>query len=518
MRQGGALASFQGTRDAINCKLYPLAKPYGPERIINCHNRKLINPMPSSCNDRPLVVDLDGTLARTDVLVESFLHLLAANPVKAVRAASALLRGKAALKSRLARESLLEIDSLPFSEEVRNFLLAEKAKGRPLYLASAADQVYVEKVAAHFGFFDGAFGSKDGVNLAGRTKAERLCHAFGEGKFDYIGDARVDEPVWRKAAGVYVANARPRHLTRITQWAPHAVALGSRRPRARDYLEALRPHQWLKNILIYVPALAAHQLGASLFASAIAFLSFSLCASSVYILNDLLDLKNDRAHARKQLRPFAAGRLPLAAGAFMIPCLLLGSISLALFLPLRFIAVLAGYYALTCAYSFHLKRRMLVDVFALACLYGARVMAGAAACGINLTPWLIAFAVFLFLSLALVKRCSELHDRQSMGAGNPVGRGYVVEDLPLLQVMSIASGYMSVLVMALYVNGENVRMLYSHPTRLWVLCVLLLYWVSRVSLVTHRGEMHDDPIIFAVTDRVSRLLAIGSGVVVLASI
>jgi 4-hydroxybenzoate polyprenyltransferase len=300
--------------------------------------------------------------------------------------------------------------------------------------------------------------------------------------------------------------------------APHVTALGPPAHSWRDLAASLRPYQWLKNLLICVPALGAHQLGWPLLASAIAVLSFSLCASSVYVLNDLLDLKSDRAHIRKRLRPFAAGRLPLNFCWIMIPGLLLASLALAVFLPLPFLGALLGYYGLTCAYSLFLKQRMLVDVVALACLYGARLIAGAGAAVVTLSPWLTAFAMFLFLSLALVKRCSELEHHRRTRTGNPVGRGYVLEDLPLLQVMSIASGYLAVLVLALYVSSDDVIILYRHPTMLWLICVLLLYWVSRVALVTHRGEMHDDPVIYAVTDRTSRFVAIACAVVVLASI
>jgi 4-hydroxybenzoate polyprenyltransferase len=468
--------------------------------------------------NNPLVVDLDGTLIRTDLLFEAFFQLLASHPLKALAAVAALKGGKAALKAHLADESLIEVETLPLNEDVLAFLSAEKAKGRPLYLASAADKRYVEAFASHLGFFDGAFGSEASLNLTGSAKAERLCELFGEGGFDYIGDAPVDEAVWRKAAGVYIANASPRHLAAVQTWAPHAQSVGTRAHPWRDYLKSLRLHQWLKNILVFVPALAAHQFGWPLLASVIAFLSFSLCASSVYVLNDLLDLKSDRAHVRKRLRPFASGRVPLVRGIVMVPILLMTSLALALFLPSPFLVALAGYYTLTCAYSFLLKRKLLVDVVALACLYGARLVAGGAAASVVLSPWLTAFAIFLFLSLALVKRCSELVDSRAAGAGDPVGRAYRIGDLPLLQVMSVASGYVAVLVLALYVSSDDVRALYSHPDRLWLLCVLLLYWLSRVALLTHRGAMHDDPVIFAVTDRVSQVVALACGLVVLASI
>lgn len=473
--------------------------------------------MDRKISPNPLIADVDGTLLKTDLLLESFFELLAHRPRKALSAITALKDGKAALKARLAELAMIEVETLPLNEDVLAFLKAEKAAGRPLYLASAADKRYVEALAAHVPLFNGVFGSEPGLNLAGSSKAKVLCDAFGEGQFDYIGDAPVDEAVWRRASGVYIANASSRHLAAVRQWAPHAMPIGTRSNGWRDYLKVLRAHQWLKNILVFAPTFAAHEFGWPLIASVIAFVSFSLCASSVYILNDLLDLRGDRAHVRKRQRPFASGRVPLVTGIALVPVLLLISLAFALFLPPAFCAVLAGYYALTCAYSFLLKRKLLVDVVTLACLYGARLMAGAAAASVVLSPWLIAFAIFLFLSLALVKRCSELVDRKQAGRGDPVGRAYRLDDLPLLEIMAVASGYVAVLVLALYVHSDEVRVLYDHPDRLWLLCVPLLYWVSRVSLLTHRGGMHDDPVIFAVTDRVSQLVAVICGLVMLAS-
>jgi 4-hydroxybenzoate polyprenyltransferase len=281
----------------------------------------------------------------------------------------------------------------------------------------------------------------------------------------------------------------------------------------RDYLRALRIHQWLKNILVFAPAVAAHQFDGALFACLLAFISFSLCASSAYILNDLLDLRSDRIHPRKRLRPFAAKRIPIWHGLVLFHVLLLGSVAIALFLPVKFMLVLAGYFFLTCAYSLDLKRRMLVDVLALAGLYGSRLAAGSAAAEVPLSPWLVAFALFLFFSLALVKRIAELTDHLDKGKGTPLGRGYRLGDLPILQSMSMASGYVAVLVLALYINSEAVGQLYRHPDRLWLNCVLLLFWISRMITVAHRGRMHDDPLVFAATDRLTQLVAVSCAIV-----
>jgi 4-hydroxybenzoate polyprenyltransferase len=282
-------------------------------------------------------------------------------------------------------------------------------------------------------------------------------------------------------------------------------------------MRTLRAHQWLKNLLVFAPALAAHRPDA-LPTGILAFISFSLCASSMYILNDLVDLRNDRAHPRKRLRSFAAGRIPIVHGVALVPVLLLGSLLVTLFLPAEFALVVTTYFILTCAYSLDLKRRMLVDVVALACLYGSRLLAGSSATGIPLSPWLLAFALFLFFSLALVKRCAELVDNLEKGKGDPKGRGYRLDDLQILGSMATASGYVSVLVLALYINSDAVSKLYPHPDRLWLNCILLLFWVSRMIMITHRGGMRDDPLVFAATDRVSQLILLGCAIVTISAI
>jgi 4-hydroxybenzoate polyprenyltransferase len=280
--------------------------------------------------------------------------------------------------------------------------------------------------------------------------------------------------------------------------------------RLRAGLRALRLHQWAKNLLVFVPLVAAHRLGdGSLFVDAVlAFLAFGLCASSAYVLNDLVDIKADRRHPRKRLRPFASGVLPPGAGVVLVPALLAASIAIALALPGRFLLVLAGYYALTLAYSFALKRIVLVDAVALAALYAARILAGAQAVQLPLSNWLLLFAVFLFFSLALVKRYAELDALRKEGRLDAAGRDYQVADLPILHSLGTASAAACVLVLALYLNSPAVLALYREPNALWLLCVLLLYWLSRVWLKGHRGEMHDDPVVFALKDRVSLCVAL----------
>lgn len=454
----------------------------------------------------PLVVDLDGTLIKSDLLIESFFSLLTVRPAAALRGVLRLRDGRAALKACLADQAVLDLHTLPFDTDVLRFLRQEKAKGRRIYLASAADERFVKAIADHVGLFDGAFGSGAGTNLASRAKAELLCREFGAGGFDYIGNAEADIPVWRCCARPVAANAPARLLRRLRGDHPGLLVLGGRQPGLRDYARALRLHQWLKNLLVFVPLLAGHVLTAEALGLAVlSFVSFSLCASSVYLLNDLLDLAHDRNHATKRHRPLASGAVPLPHAVALIPLLLIAALALGLAASLPFLAVLLAYYLTTMAYSLFLKRRLLLDVMTLSLLYALRMVAGGVAVGVPLSPWLIGFAIFLFLCLAIIKRYTELGGCARQGKEMPPGRGYLVSDAPMLGSLGAASGYGAVVVLALYINGPEVGALYRAPQYLWLVCLLMLYWVSRALMLAHRGEMHDDPVIFAVQDRVSLL-------------
>ncbi len=276
---------------------------------------------------------------------------------------------------------------------------------------------------------------------------------------------------------------------------------------ARLWLRAMRLHQWLKNLLILVPLLASHRLGEPivLFEALIAFICFGMCASSAYILNDIVDLAHDRHHPTKSRRPFASGQLPVKAGVIVFPLLLIGALVGAyLFLPWRFSAALATYYTVTVIYSFWLKRHAVVDVVTLALLYTLRVAAGALVFNLVLTFWMAAFSMFIFLSLALAKRHAELFGARTTGVTDRArGRGYFPDDLEVISSLGAASGYLSVMVLALYIQDASTAALYRYPQLIWVACPILLYWISRIWLLTHRGEMHDDPVVFAIRDRAS---------------
>jgi 4-hydroxybenzoate polyprenyltransferase/phosphoserine phosphatase len=468
----------------------------------------------------PLCVDLDGTLIRGDVLLESLMILIKRNPLYLFCIPMWLMRGKAGFKAAVAARVSLDPATLPYNRGLIDWLNLERAAGRCLWLCTATNEHLAELVADHLGIFTGVLASDERVNLAGAGKAERLVEHFGEGGFDYCGNERRDLAIWKRAHGaIVVGGGRKLELEAGSQ--THLVrTFPSSSRKLRAVIRALRPHQWAKNALLLVPLLAAHRLGdaRALTSAGLAVLAFCACASSVYILNDLLDLGADRAHPRKSKRPFAAGDLSIGVGLTLAPCLLAVAVLLALFLPLKFAAVLAAYCALTSAYSFYLKRFLLVDALALDGLYTLRIIAGAVAIGVSLSFWLLLFSVFLFLSLAFVKRFAELDALRRQQGLRAAGRGYYVEDLNVLQSLGSAAGYLSVLVLALYINSPEIEALYRRPKLVWMLCVLMLYWISRVWMMAQRGHMHDDPVVFALKDRQSLAIGLCSAITVVMAV
>ncbi len=456
----------------------------------------------------PLALDLDGTVSRTDTLIESALQLLAHNPLAFAAALPGVAAGPAAFKHRIAEVAALDPACLVYNQDVLGLARAARAEGRPVYLVTAADQDVADAVAAHLGVFDGVIASHGGLNLKGAAKAAALVARFGPGGFDYAGDASADRPVWRAARRAIVVGAKSGLLAQAKAECADVTAVGqapSAMAQARLLVRALRVHQWAKNVLVFVPLFAAHLFTVPALArELLALVAFSCCASSVYVLNDLLDLPHDRLHARKRNRPFASGALNLALAPALIAATLLGAFVTAAFLPGRFLLMLLIYYVCTLSYSFALKRRMVWDVMMLAGLYTIRVFAGAAAVSVPVSPWLLAFSMFLFFCLAVVKRLAEITGHVRDGRTDKIsGRGYMPGDIDMLRSMATASGYMSVLVLALYVNSPELLPLYKYPSALWVLCPILLFWVSRVLMLSHRGDMHDDPVIFALRDPTS---------------
>jgi 4-hydroxybenzoate polyprenyltransferase len=459
----------------------------------------------------PLVVDLDGALLRSDLLVETGLLLLRDRPRQMLLPFGWLTRGKAFLKHKLAERADLDVTVLPYDEAVLAFIREAHAQGRQVVLATASHERLAGEVARHLGVFDEVLASHSGLNLAGEAKRDALLARYGEKGFDYLGNSRDDLPVWRVARKAFAANASPGCEKKARALGNFEGVISCGSAGARDWIKALRLHQWLKNLLIFVPLLAAHRYTELplLLQATLAFFCFGLCASSVYLLNDLLDLRDDRHHARKRLRPFASGRLSPFSGLLVFPLLLCLAFAIALcWLPTAFVLGVLAYYGLTLAYSLWLKRLMAVDVMALATLYTLRIIIGGITLGIPLSFWLLVFSMFIFLSLALVKRYAELFSlREGEGGdGKARGRGYHVEDFPMIMALGAASGYTAVMVLALYINDPATRQYYQHPEFIWFSCLLLLTWISRVWILAHRGMMHEDPVIFAARDRISLVI------------
>jgi 4-hydroxybenzoate polyprenyltransferase len=467
----------------------------------------------------PLCVDMDGTLVRTDLLLESVLALLKRNPLYLFALPFWLSRGRAHLKCEVVRRVRVEISGLPWDHRVLDLLEAERGR-RPLVLCTASDQLVANAVAQHLGCFDGVMASDGSRNLSGRNKADTLVEVYGERGFDYAGNEARDLAIWKHARQAYIVNAGNGLEARVRRVSEVASILPRENAGVRTWFKALRIHQWLKNILVFVPLLAAHKFlqPTAVVHTIAAFVIFGVCASGVYVLNDLLDLGADRVHPRKRKRPFASGRLPLTAGIAAAPLLTLVAFAAAYLLDPRFALVLLGYYVLTLAYSFKLKQIAMLDVLMLAGLYTVRIIAGNAAIETGLSFWLLAFSMFLFLSLALVKRYTEVVAQSGGGHKQIKGRGYAASDAVLLATFGGASGYLSVLVLALYIDSTASAALYRHPQWLWLTCPLLLYWISRVWIIAHRGAMNDDPVVFAVTDNVSRAVLVLCAIVALLAI
>jgi len=473
-----------------------------------------MDPMAKS---HPLVVDLDGTLVKTDLLVESFFALIKRNPFYVLAIPFWLLKGKAFLKQQIHQRTNLDVGNLPYHEPFLAYLKDQRARGRRLVLATGNDQHIARQVAGHLQLFDSVLASDGVVNLTRRAKQTRLVAEYGEKGFDYAGDSRDDLDAWSSARRAILVNA-PDSVSRRTARVTEIEQIFSREgSRAMPFLKALRLHHWLKNVLVFVPLVLAYRyaepgLPGKAF---LAFLSFGLSASCVYLINDLADLPADRRHPRKRMRPFASGQLSLLWGLVLAPLLLFASMILACFLPLPFLAVLLLYFFLNLGYSFTMKQVAILDVIVLAGLYTMRIMAGSAAVSIWPSAWLGAFALFIFFSLALVKRYAELVLMRKTHGEDVQVRGYLGIDGELLAAMGAGSGYLAVLVLALYISSATAELLYKHQAFIWLLCPLLLYWISYVWLIAHRGRMDDDPLVFAIKNPVSQIVAVLAVVIIL---
>jgi 4-hydroxybenzoate polyprenyltransferase/phosphoserine phosphatase len=467
-----------------------------------------------------LCVDLDGTLIYTDSFLESFFRLVKQRPDALFWCLLWLMKGRAHLKRKIAERARLNPAELPYNPELLAFLEAERAIGTRIVLATGADQSIAAGVSEHLGLFDEVLASNGTVNFTGTRKSEILTARFGAGRFRYVGNSRADMPVWRSAAEAIVCNANGSVLRRLErEGIPTERVFPQLRNTAALIARALRMYQWPKNLLILVPLFLSHRLGHVdlLLQGLTAMAAFCCCASALYLVNDLLDLPADRAHPRKRLRPFASGKLSLWVGIALAPSLIAIAILLGGLLGADFLVVLAIYASLSTGYSFFVKETALLDVCLLGGLYVVRIFAGGAAMGIQISSWTLGYSMFLFLSLALLKRYVELLMLSSNKQTAARGRGYVVADAPILACFGAAAGCVAALLLALYIESDEVRLLYTHPQRLWLLCGIHFFWVSRVWLLANRGEMHHDPVLFALKDRATYWLGLlAAGIALLA--
>lgn len=466
----------------------------------------------------PLYVDLDGTLTYTDLLFESVLLLIKRNPLYLFLCCIWLLRGRGNLKAQIASRIELDVSLLPYNNELLAYLQHQHVAGRRLILASASDRTLVQRVADYLGIFDAVLASDAATNLKSKIKLQAIVADSGENGFAYAGNAAPDLAVWAHAAELIVVNASPAIVAQAQSLKAPALIIPPRPFQWRLLIKALRLHQWAKNALLFVPLMAAHDLNADRWlATLLAFLAFGMCASATYIINDLFDLASDRAHPRKQARPFAAATLTIPFGVVLLAVLLPLSLWLAAAISLPFFGLMLLYVVVTLLYSARLKQIAIIDVLVLASLYTHRILAGGQVSDVVISNWLLAVSLFMFLSLALVKRCAELEFMSGDGHVSLAGRGYRTSDLSYLIAMGIASGFVAVMLLALYVDSQVGGAMYPHAEILWLILPLMLFWVMRLWLKVSRLEIQDDPLLFAITDRSSWVVAILVACVALAA-
>jgi len=460
-------------------------------------------------NNIPLCIDLDGTLVKTDMLMESLILLIKSNPLIILFLPIWLMRGLPYFKDKIFSKVSHQVEHLPYNLELIEYAKNEKANGRKIILVTASPQSIANSIGEFLGIFDEIYGTQTEFNLKGSRKSAFLVNLFGEKGFVYAGDSNADLKVWLKSYEAIIISNSSAFISKVMRICNVEKVFGEKKSKIKLFIKQIRVYQWVKNVLILLPIAMAHNFSSSnLMNGILAFVSFSLAASSVYVLNDLFDLSSDRAHPRKKKRPFASGDIPLIHGFILTPLLIIISYSIGFCVNIDFILVLSFYLFLTTLYSFKLKKIVAVDIIILASLYTIRLIAGSVATEVFISKWLLAFSMFTFFGLALLKRYTELLLIDSMNKTATKGRGYYVGDSEIVLPAGIGSGLLAVLVFALYVNSPEVIALYNSPTILWLIAPLLLFWVLHVWLKAKRGEMTDDPIVFTVKDRTSQVIGL----------
>jgi 4-hydroxybenzoate polyprenyltransferase len=457
----------------------------------------------------PLVVDLDGTLTPTDTLHESLIQMIKQAPISLLLSFLVLIKGKAAFKDAIAKHVQLDPIQLPWRHDLLDYLRSEKAKGRPIILATAAHTSIAKKVADHFGFFDKVLATEEGNNLKGAAKLQSIRSEVGE-EFTYAGDSKADLPIWKYSRSAILVGTDSKITAEVKLNTLVEREFANEVANPKVWLRAFRIHQWLKNLLLFVPLLTAFSYpdANNFITMCVAFFAFSIAASGTYVLNDLWDLGSDRQHPRKRSRPFASATLPVVHGLGISICALFIAFTLSNFVTPRFTLMLLLYVVLTTIYSWVLKTYVLIDVIMLSLLYTLRIIAGSMAVAVPVSSWLLAFSVFIFLSLALVKRCAELVSMEEVGTDGARGRDYRVSDLVILWPMGVGAALSAVVVFGLFISAPETQARYTSPQILWLVAIGLIYWLARLWIKTSRGEMHDDPVVYAIKDTASRFVVL----------
>jgi len=473
-------------------------------------------PLPAG-SPLPLVLDVDGALLGTDLLHETAIAYVKGNPLRVVLLIWWLFLGKAVLKRRLAERVVIDVRGLPVNEALADYALAAHESGRTVCLATAADELLALKLVQRFSFIDFVIASDGAANLKGHAKADALVERFPDG-FAYAGDSKSDLHVWRRAEAIVLAGARPAVAARARALGKTVEAEFPRqRLSLRGWAKALRLHQWAKNVLVFPPLILS-----GLFSSAdawekasLAFLALGLVASATYLINDLWDLEDDRRHWTKRNRALASGLMTVKQAAVAVPLALGAGLALGAHVGAPVVMVLLVYLGLTLAYSIALKRKPILDVFSLAVLFTLRLVLGIAAVHVVASPWLLVFSMFLFASLSFAKRQTEvlrLASKKEDAAGKLSGRGYFVSDAAFILAMGVSCGMASIIIMALYLTQEAMLVqFYANVNWLWGVPAVLFLWLSRIWMLCQRGELDDDPVVFAMRDPKSLILCLGVG-------
>ena len=465
----------------------------------------------------PLVLDVDNALLRTDLLHECAIAFVKANPLRIFLLLWWLWQGKALLKRKLAQQVQLDFAALPVNQQLEDYAAGEHASGRTVCLATAADELLAIRLSQRFAFVDFVLASDGHRNLKGRAKADALDARFPDG-FVYAADSRSDLHIWRKAQAIILVNASAWTSRAARALDKPVEAVFTHPPLGlRGWLKALRVHQWAKNVLIFIPLVLS-----GLFtdldawrAAGLAFVALSLMASATYLVNDIWDIEDDRRHWSKRNRPLASGRMSLKQAALVAPAALVASLVLGAMIGPAVFAVLLAYAVLTLGYSFAFKRKPILDTFILATLFTLRLVLGIAAVGVTTSPWLLVFSMFLFTSLSFAKRLTEVlrFAEKSPDIGEKIsGRGYFVMDTPFILGMGVSSGMASILIMVLYLTQDAFLVdFYANAVWLWGIPPMLFLWLSRIWMIAQRGELMDDPVVFATRDPKSLMLCAAVG-------